>query len=104
MTDTNQTSHEKTTFTLIPMSCSDCYWKVENGLKELPGIEEVQYDVGKLSFEITFDPTKNNRTRIIKYVEDMGFRLKGKHYETVGVFEAIRRAFARSKTQNTQVK
>jgi|GEM_PF-2996268 len=99
MVNDTTTTLETTTFALIQMGCSDCYWKVENGLKELPGVHQVNYDRGKISFEVTFDPKKNNRTRLIKSVEDMGFRIKGKHYETVGVFEAIRLAFQRNKAQ-----
>lgn len=90
---------ETTSFSLVPMGCSDCYWKVENGLKELPGVHQVNYHREKISFDVTFDPNKNNRARLIKSVEEMGFRIKGKHYETVGVFEAIRLAFKRNKAQ-----
>lgn len=99
MTDTTQMTLETTTFTLNPVGCADCFWKIDNGLKEVSGIHDVQYDMGKITFEITFDPKKINRPRIIKIVEDMGYRLKGKHYETVGVFEGIRLAFQRNRAQ-----
>jgi len=99
MTNTTTTAYETTSFALNPVGCGDCFWKIENGLKDLPGVQDVTYDMGKIFFEVTFDPQITNRARIVKCVEDMSFRLKGKHYETVGVFEAIRRAFARSKAQ-----
>ncbi len=99
MTDATQTSFETTTITLNPVGCADCFWKIDNGLKELSGIQDVQYDMGKVTFEITYDPRKINRSRIIKIIEDMGYRLKGKHYQTVGVFEGIRLAFQRSRAQ-----
>lgn len=96
---TNLASYQKTSFVLNPIGCGDCFWKIENGLKDLPGVVDVQYDMGKISFEVTFDPEKTNRARIVKKVEDMGFRLKGKHYETVGVFEGLRRAFSRARAE-----
>lgn len=101
MADQTNAMIETTSFVLNPVGCTDCFWKIENGLKETSGIVDVQYDMGKISFDISFDPQKINRGRIVKKVEDMGYRLKGKHYETVGVFEAIRRAFAKSSAKKT---
>ena len=87
----------KESFQLNPIGCGDCFWKIENGLKELPGVTDVKVDMGKIIFEVTFDPTKLNRDRILKKIEDMGFRLKGKHYPTAGIWESIRLAISRAK-------
>lgn len=102
MVDNNNATLETTSFALIPMGCSDCYWKVENGLQELSGVHQVSYNREKISFEVTFDPKLNSRACLIKAVEDMGFRIKGKQYPTVGVFEAIRLAFQRNKSQKSK--
>ena len=53
----------------------------------------------KIRFKVTFDPSKTSPSRIVKRVEDLGYRLKGKHYPTVGVLEAIRLAIRRSRAR-----
>lgn len=87
----------KESFQLNPIGCGDCFWKIENGLKELTGVSEVKVDMGKIIFEVSFDPTQLNRDRILKKIEDMGFRLKGKYYPTAGFWESIRLAISRAK-------
>lgn len=94
----------KESFPLNPIGCGDCFWKIENGIRDLPGVSDVKVDMGKIIFEVTFDPTQLNRDRILKKIEGMGFRLKGKYYPTAGFWESIRLAISRAKASKAAKK
>ena len=75
-TITAQTSALKTA-TLkmkVEVHCSDCKEKVTEGLKKVDGVKTVNVDVPTKMVEITYDPAKTNKDKLVKAVENIGYR------------------------------
>lgn len=87
------------TIRLRPVGCGDCFWKIEAALKQLDGFLEMAYDVGKLTITVRYDPEKLSRPLIERTIERLGYRLQGKKYEEVGIWEALKEAFRRKRPQ-----
>ncbi|MFQ6033284.1 MAG: cation transporter [Candidatus Bipolaricaulia bacterium] len=87
------------TIALRPMGCADCFWKIEGALKELDGFPEMAYDVAKITITVKYDPAKLSRPLIERMIEGLGYRLKGKKYDEVGIWEALKQTFGRKRPQ-----
>ncbi len=64
-------------------------------MKQLDGFLEMAYDVGRLTITVRYDPERLSRPLI----ERLGYRLQGKKYEEVGIWEALKEAFTGKRPQ-----
>ena len=58
----------------VEVHCSDCKEKVTEGLKKVDGVKTVSVDVPTKMVEITYDPAKTNKEKLVKAVENIGYR------------------------------
>jgi len=85
------------TIALRAIGCGECFWKIESALEELDGLLEMAYDVANGTITVRYDPAKLSRPLIERTIEGLGYRLKGKKYGEVGIWEALRQTFRRKK-------
>jgi len=65
----NQTVKLKVNFT-----CAGCQTKIQSGLGKTEGVEKAVADLDTKMVTITFDPEKTNKEKLVKAIEDMGYR------------------------------
>jgi copper chaperone CopZ len=58
----------------VEMKSSDCQSKVQTGLNKTPGVEKAVADLATKTVTITYDPDKTNKDKLVKAVENMGYR------------------------------
>lgn len=58
------------------MSCSGCELRIEEKLKNLPGIEEVSASFSKGKVRVLYDPEKTSRKVICSSIRELGYTLK----------------------------
>ena len=92
-------TYAEETIKLRPVGCGDCFWKIEAALKELDGFQEMAYDVGTLTITIRYDPTRLSRPLIEQAIENLGYKLQGKKYDEISIWEALKQAFRRKRPQ-----
>lgn len=83
----------KETIALSSISCTDCYWKIENRLKEEPGFVGLSYDNFRQVITVEYDPKRLSRPTIEEVIESEGARIRGKKYPSL--WESLRKAFSR---------
>lgn len=68
-----ETNFKKIIINVQDMTCSSCELKIENTLKNLDGIIEVQVSLSKAKAFITYDENKIKINDIIKTIEELGY-------------------------------
>jgi copper chaperone CopZ len=58
----------------VEMSCANCQTKIEKGLNKTKGVDKVVVDLASKTVTITYDPDKTNKDKLVKAVEDIGYR------------------------------
>ena len=91
--------HVQETIALRPVGCADCFWKIEGALKRLDGFLAMSYDVAKVTITVAYDPSKLSHSLIERTIESLGYRLRGKKYDEVGIWEALKRTFTKRHPQ-----
>lgn len=65
----------KKTLKLDGLACSTCEMKIENKLKKIEGIKEVEVSYVTSMLSITYDSKKNTLTDIIKSIEQLDYKV-----------------------------
>lgn len=73
----------KSSFPVLGMDCYECSKTIKKAVKKLKGVKsvEINYMLGKV--EVDFDPEKVTKIDIEKAVEDAGYKIAYKSYETM---------------------
>jgi P-type Cu+ transporter len=58
----------------VEMSCANCQAKIEKGLNKTKGVDKVVVDLASKTVTITYNPDKTNKDKLVKAVEDIGYR------------------------------
>jgi copper chaperone CopZ len=58
----------------VEMSCASCQAKIEKGLNKTKGVDKVVVDLASKTVTITYNPDKTNKDKLVKAVEDIGYR------------------------------
>lgn len=58
----------------VEMSCGNCQAKIQTGLSKVDGVEKAVADLGTKTVTITYNPEKTNKEKLVKVVEDLGYR------------------------------
>lgn len=66
---------EKTTFNVPSISCNVCLNKIQDGIKELNGINDVSVDLKTKIVSVDFDPKDINPQDIRRKVSSMGYEV-----------------------------
>ena len=61
------------TFSVPDMSCGHCKAAVEGGLKELPGVEKANADVGRGTVEISYEDGTVTTEDLKGAIEEAGY-------------------------------
>lgn len=64
---------EKTTFTVLGMSCGHCKMAVEKALKAITGVADVVVDLAAAHVTVLYDNTKTNQTVLKEAVKKAGY-------------------------------
>lgn len=57
----------------VEVHCSDGKARLIEGLKKVDGVKTVNVDVPKKTVDINYDPTKTDKDKLVKAVEQLGF-------------------------------
>jgi copper chaperone CopZ len=57
----------------VQVHCSDGKERLIEGLKKVDGVKTVKVDVPKKMVDITYDPAKLDKDKLVKEVEQLGF-------------------------------
>ncbi|KAF1301259.1 MULTISPECIES: copper chaperone CopZ [Enterococcus] len=63
----------KQTFAIKGMNCEHCVAKVENGIKELPGIQKVKIQLKKNAGTVKFDEAQISGQQIADKITEVGY-------------------------------
>lgn len=63
----------KQTFSIKGMSCNHCVARVENAIKELPGVDKVKINLKKESGVVKFDESQISSQQIAQKVTETGY-------------------------------
>jgi len=58
----------------VEMFCANCQAKIQTGLSKADGVEKVVADLPTKTVTITYNPEKTNKEKLVKVVEDLGYR------------------------------
>jgi copper chaperone CopZ len=58
----------------VEMSCANCQAKIQKGLNKSKGVENAIADLETKTVTITYNPEKTNKDKLVKVVEDLGYR------------------------------
>ncbi|MBM3133930.1 MAG: copper-translocating P-type ATPase [Chloroflexi bacterium] len=58
------------------MTCASCVATIEGGLKELPGIAEVNVNLATERGSVVYDPTLVNVNQLVQTVQDVGYEVR----------------------------
>jgi periplasmic mercuric ion binding protein len=58
----------------VEMSCANCQAKIEKGLNGAEGVKKAVADLETKTVTITYNPEKTNKEKLVKVVEDLGYR------------------------------
>ena len=61
------------TFNVPDMSCGHCKAAVEGGLKELPGVEKANADVGRVTVEVSYEDGTVTTGDLKGAIEEAGY-------------------------------
>lgn len=64
---------EKTTFTVLGMSCGHCKMAVEKALKGVAGVTEAVVDLTNANVTVTYDNTKVDQATLQEAVKKAGY-------------------------------
>lgn len=64
----------ETTFGVFGMSCGHCQRKVEQDVKNLDGISDIQVDLKREQITVTFNSNLVDETKIKEAVKKAGYR------------------------------
>lgn len=81
------------TIQLSVIGCADCYWKIEQKLKQKLGFVSMSYDNFRQTITVEYDPSRLNRSMIEEVIESEGGRIRGKRYPSL--WESLRQVFSR---------
>jgi Cu+-exporting ATPase len=80
---------------ILGMDCPACALTIEKKLRKLEGVKEAKVNYMTQNVAVTYDPNKINISRIEKAIEDLGYRIAYKKYEST--LEKLTRIFSRKK-------
>jgi P-type Cu2+ transporter len=55
------------------MHCAACAWLLDNSLRQIDGIRDVQVNAGSARAEIRFDPTRVSLSRVLQSIHALGY-------------------------------
>ena len=58
----------------VEMFCANCQAKVQKGLSKAEGVEKAVADLETKTVTITYNPAVTNKDKLVKAVEDLGYR------------------------------
>jgi copper chaperone CopZ len=58
----------------VEVHCSDGKERLIEGMKKVDGVKSIKVDVPKKMVDITYDPAKINKDKLVYEVEQLGFR------------------------------
>jgi copper chaperone CopZ len=68
------TSKSETLKMKVEMFCGNCQTKIQKGLRNADGVEKAVADLETKTVTITYNPEKTNKDKLVKVVEDLGYR------------------------------
>lgn len=71
------------TIPVTGMDCATCTLAIENKLREIDGVQDVHANYMANKVFITYDPTRANLPAVEKTIEDLGYKLAYKRYESL---------------------
>ncbi len=71
------------TIPIDEMDCPSCALTIEKALKKLEGVKDVQINVLMKKVVITYDPKKLDVLDLENKIEDLGYRISYKKYESI---------------------
>lgn len=66
-------STQQVTLPIAGMTCASCVMHVENGLKEVAGVEKAAVNLANERATVQFDPEKTNLDQMVAAVRDVGY-------------------------------
>jgi len=75
------------------MDCASCAQIIEKEMKKLEGVKDVSINLLMRKVVVTYDPEKIDESNLEKKIEDLGYRISYKKYESV--FNKILKIFKR---------
>ena len=67
-------TRQQETLQIEGMSCGHCVKAVDQALRQLPGVEVEQVEIG--TARIAYDPDQTSRQQLVDAVEDEGFAVR----------------------------
>jgi len=69
---------------ILGMDCPTCALTIEKRLKKLEGVKEAKVNYMTQSVAVTYDLNKIDIPKIEKAIEDLGYKIAYKNYESIG--------------------
>ncbi len=70
------TEHTTNTYKVLGMSCASCSSKVENGVKNLEGVQSASVNLATEKLTVTYDNKALNYTELSNFVDKLGYKLE----------------------------
>ena len=67
---------EKITLNVQGMSCGHCVKKIEGGVGELAGVNQVNVNLDNAQVEVSFNESQVSLDKIKETIEDRGYEIK----------------------------
>ncbi len=58
----------------VEFTCASCQAKIQTGLSKTEGVEKAVADLSTKVVTITYDPAKTNKDKLVKAVENLGYK------------------------------
>ena len=80
---------------ILGMDCPACALTIEKRLRKLEGVKEAKVNYMTQNVVVTYDPSKIGIPEIEKTIEDLGYRIAYKKYESI--LERVSNIFSRKR-------
>jgi len=80
---------------ILGMDCPACALTIEKRLRKLEGVKEAKVNYMTKNVAVTYDSNRIGISKIEKAIEDLGYRIAYKKYESV--LEKVSKIFSRKK-------